>query len=310
MPVDTDADRPLSDRPGVACRSPIIDVTQLAAALRSAVPPAILDVRWSLAGDGHDAFLAGRIPGAQFVDLDRDLAAPPGVGGRHPLPEPAVLAALFARTGISPGRPVVVTGQCDTSIAARAWWLLRWAGHDDVRVLDGGVDAWLAAGFAAESGPDRSVRPPAADPSPTGDAAAGDPLAVGVVTGGMPTVDADQAATLGTRPGSLLLDARAEERYRGEVEPIDPAPGHIPGAVNLPLSAIHRPDGTLLPAANLREIFAAAGMRDATPAAASCGSGVTACALILAAEVAGLTLALYPGSYSGWCALGRPVEKG
>jgi thiosulfate/3-mercaptopyruvate sulfurtransferase len=217
-----------------------------------------------------------------------------------------VLAALFARTGITAGRPVVVTGQRDTSIAARAWWLLRWAGHRDVRVLDGGVDAWIAAGLATESGPDRSAASPSTRPlAPMERAAA--PV---VTTGCMPTVDADEAAALGTRPGSLLLDARAGERFRGEVEPIDPVPGHIPGAVNLPLSAIHLPDGTLRPAADLREVFAAAGMRDTVPAAASCGSGVTACALILAAETVGLTLALYPGSYSGWCALGRPVEKG
>lgn len=294
MPTDPGADRPSSDRPG----SPLVDVASLAAELRSGVPPVVLDVRWSLTGSGYDAFLAARIPGARFVDLDRDLAAPPGVGGRHPLPDPAVLAALAARTGIEPGRPVVVTGQRDTSIAARAWWLLRWAGHGDVRVLDGGVAAWIAAGGAVDSGPDDSRGRPAPAGTPT-------------VTGGsMPTVDADGAAAFAAGSGTVLLDARAGERYRGEVEPVDPVAGHIPGAVSLPLGEIHRPDGRLLPPEALREVFADRGLRAGAPSAASCGSGVTACALILAAEVAGLHLALYPGSYSGWCALGRPVETG
>jgi thiosulfate/3-mercaptopyruvate sulfurtransferase len=295
MSADPHADLSSSDRRGHQS-SPIVDTTELAALLRSDAPPVLLDVRWSLDGDGYDAFLAARIPGAQFVDLDRDLAASPGAGGRHPLPEPAVLAALFARAGITPGRPVVVTGQRDTSIAARAWWLLRWAGHSDVRVLDGGVDAWIAAGLAVDSGPvdPLPIAPDVSIPAP----------------GSMPTVDADGAADWGARGDAVLLDARAAERFRGEVEPVDPVPGHIPGAVNLPLADVHRADGRLLPPAELRQVFAAAGVRDGVPGAASCGSGVTACSLILAGEVVGLRLALYPGSYSGWCALGRPVETG
>jgi thiosulfate/3-mercaptopyruvate sulfurtransferase len=295
MPADVHSDPRPSDG-NRRTPSPLIEVPELADALRSGTPPVILDVRWSLDGDGSDAFLAARIPGALFVDLDRDLAAPPGAGGRHPLPEPAVLAALFARAGITAGRPVVVTGQRDTSIAARAWWLLRWAGHRDVRVLDGGVDAWIAAGRPVESG----SAGPATDPVP----------AATPTLGSMPMVDADGAADMGARSDAVLLDARAGERYRGEMEPVDPVPGHIPGAVNLPLAEIHRPDGRLRPPAELREIFAAHGLRPGAAAAASCGSGVTACALILAGEVAGLSLALYPGSYSGWCALGRPVETG
>lgn len=311
MPADPHDDRSSADRSRSSPASPIIAAAELATVLRSAAPPVVLDLRWSLTGNGYDAFLVGRIPGSHFVDLDRDLAASPGIGGRHPLPDPDVLAALCARTGISEGRPVVVAGQRDTSIAARAWWLLRWAGHRDVRVLDGGVEAWIAAGLAVESGPEheplaeRSVLSPEAGPASVEPSA----LRGGVATtGGMQAVDADGAAELGARPGSVLLDARAAERYRGQVEPVDPVPGHIPGAVNLPLSAIHRPDGRLLPAGELREVFAEAGVREGVPAAASCGSGVTACSLILAGEVAGLSLALYPGSYSGWCALGRPVE--
>lgn len=270
------------------------------AALRSERPPVVLDVRWTLAGADPAAFEKGRVPGAIFADLDRDLAAPPGLGGRHPLPDPAGFAAYLAGLGIAPETPVVVGGQRDTSIAARAWWLARWRGVADVRVLDGGFEAWQAAGLPVEGGSLESSnrgRPL--------DVSAYDGVPVGSTT---PTVDADRAADLGAAAGSVLLDARAPERYRGEVEPVDPAPGHIPGAVNLPLGEIHAPDGRLLPAGVLRERFAAAGVRPGVPVAASCGSGVTACALILAGAVVGLELALYPGSYSGWCALARPVE--
>lgn len=277
---------------------PLTGPSELHAALAGTRPPVVLDVRWTLAGADVAAFEAGHIPGAIFVDLDRDLADPPGAGGRHPLPEAAAFAAWCASLGIGPGTPVVVTGQRDVTMAARAWWLLRWVGAGDVRVLDGGFEAWRAAGLPVETcslAASNRGRPVAAPE---------------VRAGGMPTVDADGAAALGAEPGAVLLDARAPERYRGETEPVDPVPGHIPGAVNLPLSAIHEPDGRLLPAEVLRERLAAAGVRPGVPVAASCGSGVTACALILAAEVAGLPLALYPGSYSGWCALARPVEKG
>jgi thiosulfate/3-mercaptopyruvate sulfurtransferase len=126
----------------------------------------------------------------------------------------------------------------------------------------------------------------------------------------MPTVDADTAAGLAGGAGSVLLDARAAERYRGDVEPVDPVPGHIPGAVNLPLTEIHRPDGRLLDPADLAAALDAVGAAPDRPAAASCGSGVTACALVLAGEIVGRRIALYPGSYSGWCALDRPVETG
>lgn len=287
--------------------TPIVTMDELVRELSSPTPPVLLDVRWSLAGNGLDAFLAGRIPGAVFVDLDTELAAPAGAGGRHPLPALATLQGLFARAGIGPETPVVVTGAGNTSIAARAWWLVRWAGHPDVRVLDGGFAAWQAAGLPVASGP--------ADAGPadagTGAQVEGAAVTGGAVTGGaMPTVDADGAAALGQTAGSVLLDARAAERYRGEVEPVDPVPGHIPGAVNLPLAEVHAADGRLKPADELRRIFAELGVRDGVTVAASCGSGVTACSLILAGEVAGLKLALYPGSYSGWCALGRPVEAG
>lgn len=287
---------------------PVIDVAELAASLLSPRPPVIWDVRWSLAGNGYDAFLAGRIPGARFIDLDRDLAAPPGLGGRHPLPEPAAVAELLERTGAGEAAPVVVYGERATSIAARAWWLVRWVGHRNVRVLDGGFEAWRAAGQPVQAGPGIEALETAAAASPARAAAA--VPAAAPARAAMPTVDADGAAALGAQAGSVLLDARARTRYLGEVEPVDPAPGHVPGAVSLPQSEVHRADGRLLPAAELREVFASAGVQDGVPVAASCGSGVTACSLILAAEVAGLHLALFPGSYSQWCALGRPVETG
>lgn len=258
----------------------------------------LLDVRWSLVGADRAGYLAGHLPGAVFVDLDAELAAPPGGvdgrQGRHPLPDPAALQAMLRRAGVHESTPVVVYGEQDTSIAARAWWLLRWAGLRDVAVLDGGYRAWAAAGRPVESGQGPVPRD-------------------GTVTvrpGRMSTVDADGAAALAGDEDSVLLDARAAERYRGESEPVDPVAGHIPGAVNLPLSDIHRQDGRLLDPVELTAVLDAAGVTPGAAAAASCGSGVTACALVLAGEVVGRPIALYPGSYSGWCALHRPVETG
>lgn len=290
----TRIDGPRIDSPGGPPNGPLIEPVALAAALESSTPPVLLDVRWSLAGTDHDAFRAGHVPGAVFVDLDAELTAPPGIGGRHPLPEPATLDSLLRRAGIDEATPVVVCGQRDASACARAWWLLRWAGHRDVRVLDGGFEGWRAAGLLVAVGDG---------------AGPGGGTAV-VRRGAMPTVDADTAAAFGAAAGSVLVDVRAPERYRGEVEPVDPIAGHIPGAVNLPLAAIHVADGRLADPDELRRAFAAVGVHDAVPAAVSCGSGVNACAAILAAEVIGLHLALYPGSYSGWCALGRAVETG
>lgn len=284
--------------------SPLMSVQQLAQRLGSEPLPVLLDVRWALGGSDRGAFTGGHIPGALFLDLDTALAAPAGLGGRHPLPSPAFVHGWMRAAGIDADTPVVVTGQRDTSMAARAWWLLRWVGHGDVRVLDGGFEAWRRAGLPVATGFDASsdevaVIPPAASAATRAEE----------IGGHLPTVGADAVAAV---PGSdtALLDARAPERYRGETEPVDPVAGHIPGARNVPLSAIHDGDGLLLPPPILRAVFADAGVQAGRPAIASCGSGVTACSLILAAEVAGLSLALYPGSYSGWCALARPVVAG
>ena len=270
---------------------PLISGAELAGRLVADPSPIVLDVRWTLAGSDRDGYLGGHLPGALFLDLDAELAGPPGAGGRHPLPEPDALHQVWRRLGLREGSSVVVYDGADGAPAARAWWLLRWSGLTDVRVLDGGLRAWegeLVAG--EESAP-----------------AAG---TVVVRPGSMPTVDIDGAADLAGGPGGVLLDARAAARYRGEVEPIDLRPGHIPGAVNLPYASLIGPDGTLHPAADLRTAFAAAGVDGSVPAAASCGSGVTACHLVLAAAVAGLELALFPGSWSQWCAAGRDVATG
>ncbi|MDQ2845566.1 MAG: sulfurtransferase [Actinomycetota bacterium] len=279
----------------------LIDPVGLAAELNGPLPPVVLDVRWTLAGPQRAAYLAGHIPGAVFIDLDADLAAPPGADGRHPLPEPAALQRLWRSVGISDDTSVVVYDGANSSIAARAWWLLRWSGHDDVRVLDGGYPGWQRAGLGSATGG------LAVDP--------GSGTAV-VQPGGMSTVDIDGAAAAGESSDQILLDARAPERYRGETEPVDPVAGHIPGAVNLPLTDLVTAIGTFRPVQELVARFTAAGLSatDAgTPApvaVASCGSGVTACHLILAGRIAGLDLALYPGSYSGWCAAHRPVATG
>jgi thiosulfate/3-mercaptopyruvate sulfurtransferase len=249
-------------------------------------------VRWRLTGPPARAdYAAGHVPGAVFVDLDRDLAAPPGAGGRHPLPSAAAFQAAMRSYGVSGGRGVVVHDYADATSAARAWWLLRYFGHDDVRVLDGGYAAWTALGLPVST----------EVPSP----AAGDFVAR---PGGMPLLDAAGAAAV-ARDG-VLLDARAAERYRGEVEPIDPVAGHVPGAVSAPVSGNVDAAGRLLPAAALRSRFSALGADGSRPVGAYCGSGVTAAQEVLALEVAGVRAALYAGSWSDWITdPSRPVAR-
>ncbi|GAA2818085.1 sulfurtransferase [Kitasatospora paracochleata] len=272
--------------------SPLISAADLAAALDSDRPPVLLDIRWQLGGPpGAEEYAAGHLPGAHYIDLDRELAAPPGAAGRHPLPDPEVLGAALRRAGVNADRPVVVYDAGPATSAARAWWLLRWAGHGDVRVLDGGLAAWRAAAL-----------PLSTDTPADGD---GD---FKPVPGALPTLDADAAEELAHT--GVLLDARAGERYRGEVEPIDPKAGHIPGAVSAPTTDNLGPDGRFRPAADLAERFAALGATGATdrPVGVYCGSGVTAAHELLALEIAGLGgAALYPGSWSEWCNTGKPV---
>jgi thiosulfate/3-mercaptopyruvate sulfurtransferase len=278
--------------------TPLIDATALADLLTSGSAvkrPVLLDVRWTLAGSDRDGYLAGHLPGAVFIDLDRELAGPAGPGGRHPLPAAADLQRTFRTAGIDDDSPVVVYDGGPGLAAARAWWLLRWSGLADVRVLDGGLAAWTAdPGRHVVTASEPAVRPGSLTVRP----------------GGMAVVDAEGAATIADGAG-LLVDARAGARFRGEIEPLDPIAGHIPGSVNLPMGDLLTAAGTFRSAAEIATAFDAVGLTDdGGIAAASCGSGVTACQLILAGELAGRRLALYPGSYSQWCALGRPVATG
>jgi thiosulfate/3-mercaptopyruvate sulfurtransferase len=277
-----------------ATASPLIDAATLASELAGESAPVLLDARWRLGGPpGAASYLAGHLPGAVFVDLDRDLAAPPGAGGRHPLPEAAAFQAAMRRAGVSAGRPVVAYDDGDSIPAARAWWALRYFGHQQVRVLDGGFSAWAAAGLPV------TADEPAA-------AAAGDFTAV---PGGMPVVDAAGAAEL-ARSG-ILLDVRTGERYRGETEPVDPVAGHIPGALSAPVTGSMTSGGRFRSPAELAERFSQFGVTAGRPAGAYCGSGVTAAHEVLALALAGISAALYAGSWSGWLAdPGRPVAIG
>jgi thiosulfate/3-mercaptopyruvate sulfurtransferase len=243
----------------------------------------VVDSRFVLGrpGAAEVAWLEGHIPGAPFLDVDRDLAAEPGERGRHPLPETARFEAAARRAGIGAGSRVVAYDEAGEGGAARLWWLLRHFGHEVVAVLDGGLRAWRA-----EGGPLR----PGAEEVERGDFAArpraGD------------TVSAEDIQ--GERP--RLLDARVPERYRGETEPIDAVAGHIPGALNVPFGEV-APEGRFLPADRLAERIGS------EPFVAYCGSGVTACTLLIAGEIAGVEGRLYPGSWSEWSRRGLPVER-
>ena len=260
---------------------PIISATELASELAGTRPPVLLDIRYQLGGPhGRADYEAGHIPGAVFVDLDAELAAPPGAGGRHPLPDVAAFGEVMRRAGVSADSPVVVYDADKGWAAARAWWLLRWTGHADVRVLDGGLATWTGE-LSKES------------PSP----APGD---FAPVPGALPLLDADGAADQARK--GLLLDARAAERYRGEVEPIDPVAGHIPGAISAPTTENVSEDGRFLAPEALASRFLALGATDTAPVGVYCGSGVSAAQEAVALELAGFTPALYAGSWSEWSA--------
>ncbi|WP_042414150.1 sulfurtransferase [Streptacidiphilus anmyonensis] len=263
----------------------LVSPAGLADLLAGEQPPTLLDVRWSLGGPpGDEEYAKGHLPGAHYVDLDRELAAAPGVAGRHPLPSPEVLQTALRRAGVRADREVVVYDAATSMSAARAWWLLRWAGHPRVRVLDGGLQAWTEAGLALST----------AEPSHgEGDFT--------VVPGGLPTIDADGAAGWPESDAArVLLDARAGERYRGETEPVDPRAGHIPGALSAPTSDNVDASGRFLPTADLAARFRTLGATPDTDIAVYCGSGVTAAHTVLALALAGLPATLYPGSWSEW----------
>jgi thiosulfate/3-mercaptopyruvate sulfurtransferase len=235
-----------------------------------------VDCRWALGnpGRGREHYLAGHVPGASFLDVDEDLAAPPGERGRHPLPDAQDFAASASRAGIGEGVFVVAYGVLGG--AERLWWLLRHFGHDDVAVLRGGIEAW---------------RGPLREGAEQIDAARFEPRPLKG-----DTIEASELATRLEDPGLFLLDARIPERFRGEPNPIDKVPGHIPGARNLPFAA----DGPI-----------PEDVLSAEEIVAYCGSGVTACVTLFALAEAGRSDAkLYPGSWSEWEGLGLPVERG
>jgi thiosulfate/3-mercaptopyruvate sulfurtransferase len=268
--------------------SPLISAAELVERLAEVT---VLDVRYRTGGPaGFEEYAAGHVPGAAYVDLDEALAAPPGEGGRHPLPDPEVFGAAMRRAGVSSSRPVVAYDDWAGQAAARCWWLLRHHGHPDVRVLDGGWAAWLAARGDVETGPADTV---AGDFEPA--------------PGTMPVVEADDVLEV-----PVLVDARAPERYRGETEPIDPVAGRIPGALNVPTTANLTADGRFRDPDQLRALYEAAGVPlDGTEVAVYCGSGVTAVHDLLALELLGVHGVLYPGSWSGWIAdTTRPVASG
>lgn len=279
--------------------SPLVSADNLAGLLAGEPPPTggrptLLDVRWELAtGPGAADYERGHIPGAVFVDLDRDLAAPPGAGGRHPLPDPGRFAERMRALGVSSTRPVIVYDASTSMSAARAWWLLRHAGHPMVRVLDGGLTAWEQAGGMLQAGWEAPAEPGDFMPRP----------------GSMPVLDALGAAEM-ARHG-VLLDARAPERFRGDSEPIDPVAGHIPGARNHPTTLNLEDSGRFEDPEALRAAFRRVGLSERVRVGVYCGSGVTAAHQVLALELAGVPAALYPGSWSEWIAdPARPVDTG
>lgn len=282
--------------------TPLISTPDLLQLLsRPAAWPVVLDCGFDLTDTqaGEKAYAQGHLPGARYAHLDRDLSGPktergPIDGGRHPLPTREAFAAKLAVWGIGPDTPVVAYDAQGGPYAARAWWLLRWLGHTNVAVLDGGFAAWQAAGSPIDREPGQ-IEPTAA-PYPLRAPA-------------MPTVSAED---LLRQPGSaVVIDARAPERFRGDVEPLDAQAGHIPGARNRFFKDNLDASGRFKPAAELRSVFAAFGV-PAERIIHQCGSGVTASHNLLAMEIAGLPgAALYPGSWSEWSAdPARPVAKG
>lgn len=265
--------------------NPLITAGELHEALAAAVPPVLLDLR--------PDYPAGHIATAVAVSLRAQLSGPGGPhDGRTPLPEPEVLQEALRGWGISLGRLVVAYDDAGGLSAGRAWWVLRWAGHAPVRVLDGGLSAWVAAGgeltteIVVPSPGDITVRP-----------------------GSVPVWTADDVVALPAT--GALVDAREPDRYRGESDPLDPVAGHIPGAINLPTSANLGPDGRFLPTAQLRERFSAAGLVGRDPIVVYCGSGVSAAHELIALQAAGLDAVLYPPSWSGWTSdPARPVATG
>lgn len=260
----------------------------------------IFDCRHDLARPdaGEQAYRSAHLPGAQFMHLDRDLAAPlTGTNGRHPLPAPGTFARKLALCGVDAGKQVVAYDDAGGMYAARLWWMLRWLGHDAVAVLNGGWSKWVAE--------NRPVSSDMVTPTPSRFHAKVRAMAV--------TVDQVLAHVQGAEDGMTIVDARGADRFRGENETMDPVGGHIPGAINRPFRDNLDADGCFKPADALRADFQhVVGQGSAADIVHQCGSGVSACHNILAMEAAGLSGSrLYPGSWSEWCSdPSRPMAKG
>ncbi len=281
----------------------LISADQLLALVQADRPLMVFDCSFDLmqpqAGDQH--FADAHIPGAVRADLDRHLSAKgdpkAASGGRHPMPQRAAFAQWLGSVGLSGDMQAVVYDRQGFNYCGRLWWMLKWVGHERVAVLDGGMAAWYAAGGVVTSGP-ATVHPPR-DFTPQPERA--------VLVGAQQVLD-----RLGSA-GQNLIDARAEPRFRGEVEPLDPVAGHIPGALNRPFGSNIGDDGLFKPAVVLKaELLELLDGRDPSTVVHHCGSGVTAVPNILAMEIAGLgRQPLFAGSWSEWCSdPARPVERG
>ncbi len=277
----------------------LIEVDELRAR-KGAAEWVVLDCRSDLINpeQGRQAFLDGHIPGARYIDLNRELSAPiTADSGRHPLPDPAGFAALVGSWGIGNDTQTIVYDDANAGYAARAWWMLRWIGASRVAVLNGGITAWRAAGGPLHSGDGRTAQPQRFAPQVRAD---------GVLT-------TNQVIAALRSPEALLVDARAAARFAGAVEPIDPVAGHVPGARNFPFGDNVGPGGRLLEPAVLRQRWLEfLGGRRPEEIISMCGSGVTACHHLLTLEAAGLPGArLYAGSWSEWIRdPARPVARG
>jgi thiosulfate/3-mercaptopyruvate sulfurtransferase len=284
----------------------------------------IADVRWSLAAPAaaRAAYAEAHIPGAVFVDLDTVLTGPTGPG-RHPLPDPAAFVTALGALGIGREHRVIAYDDAGGTVAARLWWMLDVLGHARAAVLDGGITAWRDAGLpltaevvahaAVEAAAQVAAEVPgrvAAAQAPAARATVEQATRLAAGSGEWPrTIDLE---ALAPHLGALtLLDARAPERYRGDVEPVDPVAGHIPTAVSAPTATFLGADGRFLAADALRARFESLGEGGERPVVVACGSGVNACQLALAMRAAGLPdPLLYPGSYSDWSRAGMPIATG
>ncbi|WP_096867514.1 sulfurtransferase [Mycolicibacter icosiumassiliensis] len=279
----------------------LITAAELTELLRAGDPVTVLDVRWSLeAPDGYQAYLHGHVPGAVYVSLEDELSDHTVPGrGRHPLPTGRNLEAAARRWGVRRHRPVVVYDDWYRAASGRLWWLLTTSGVADVRILDGGLPAWTSAGGELQTGE--------VTPEPGNVTLLPEDLYDGI----RPTLTADEAGD-GARTGTLaLLDARSPERFRAEAEPIDAAAGHIPGAKNLPFTALLAADGTFLPDDAIAGLLAARGIGADNTVGAYCGSGISATVIVAALAAGGRSAAMFPGSWSQWSAdPSRPVARG